>query len=94
MLYFERASRAPGKVHGKATDWAIIPDVSPKALPTYFRESIRGNLKDVMIRGDVNPLTNVAFIVDAHVQLIDGAPKAYIVTEVHATVPLDDPARE
>ena len=87
MLFFDQASRQPGKETGRTGDKAIIPDVSPKALPVYFRKGIQ-DLKDRMVRSDVNPLTNNAFIVDVHVQRIDGEPKAYVVAEVHDVVPL------
>lgn len=89
MLIFEKASRSPGKEKGRASDWTVVPDVSEKALPTYFRKSVRGNLKDIMVRGDANPLTDIGFIVDVHVQYKDGEPRAYIVTDFHDTVSLD-----
>jgi hypothetical protein len=88
MLFFDAASRAPGKETGRTGDKAIVPAVTDKALPTYFRKSIQGNLKDYMVRGGVNPLANVAFIVDAQVQYIGDQPRGYIVTDVHDTVPL------
>ncbi|MEQ8815692.1 MAG: hypothetical protein RLO51_02565 [Thalassobaculum sp.] len=89
MLFFEQASRKPGKETGRTGDRGIIPDISDKALPVYFRKSFQ-SLKDQMVRGDVNPLAN-AFVVDTHVQWIAGEPRAYIVTAVHEVVPLDDP---
>ncbi len=90
MLVFESASRQPGRETGKTVDRAIISDVHDRPLPTYFRQSVRGNLKDIMVRGQTNPLTDVAYIVDVHVQVRDGKPFAYLVTEVHTTVPLGD----
>lgn len=89
MLFFEQASRKPGKETGRTGDRGVISDISDKALPVYFRKSFQ-DLKDQMVRGDVNPLTN-AFVVDVHVQWVDGEPKGYIVTEVHEVVPLDPP---
>ena len=89
MLFFEQASRKPGKESGRTGDRGIIPDVSPRSLPVYFRKSFQ-NLKDQMVRGDVNPLTNFAFVVDVHVQRVNGKPKAYIVTDVHQVLPLDE----
>jgi hypothetical protein len=91
MLVFESASRRPGKEDGRTVDRATISDVTDRPLPTYFRRSVRGNLKDVMVRGTTNPLTNVAYIVDVHVQTREGRPIAYVVTDVHDTVPLADP---
>lgn len=87
MLFFEQASRKPGKEKGRTGDRGIIPDVSQKSLPVYFRKSFQ-SLKDQMVRGDINPLTNSAFVVDVHVQKIDDEPQAYIVTNVHLVVPL------
>lgn len=87
MLFFQQASRARGKEIGRTGDKAIVPDVSDKALPTYFRKGIT-DLKDQMVRGEENPLTN-AFIVDVHVQYVNGEPKGYLVTEVHKVIPQD-----
>jgi hypothetical protein len=88
MLFFEQASRRPGRERGRTGDRGIIPDVSSKPLPVYFRKSFQG-LKDQMIRGHTNPLTNNAFIVDVYIHR-GGAdePKAYFVTNVHRVVPL------
>jgi hypothetical protein len=89
MLFFEQASRRPGRERGRTGDRGIVPDVGSKPLPVYFRSSFQ-NLKDQMIRGEVNPLTNNAFIVDVYVHRDDaGEPKAYYVTNVHRIVPLD-----
>jgi hypothetical protein len=89
MLFFEQASRRPGREKGRTGDRGIIPDIHSKSLPVYFRKSIQ-DLKDKMIRGEVNPLTNYAFVVDVHVQRVDGKPKGYIVTEVHEVMPLGE----
>lgn len=89
MLFFEQASRKPGKEKGRTGDKGIVPDISDKALPVYFRKSFQ-DLKDQMVRGDVNPLTNNAFVVDVHVQRVDGEPKAYIVTNIHKVIPLEE----
>ncbi len=88
MLFFQQASRAPGKEVGRTGDKAIVPDVSDKALPTYFRKGVN-DLKDRMVRGQPNPLVN-AFIVDVHVQIVDGEPKGYLVTDVHKVIPTED----
>lgn len=88
MLFFEQASKKPGKERGRTGDRGIIPDVTDKALPVYFRKSFQ-NLKDQMVRGEINPLTH-AFVVDVHVQRIDGKPKGYIVTDVHQVMPIDE----
>jgi hypothetical protein len=90
MLFFEQASRKPGKERGRTADRGIVPDVSLKSLPVYFRKSIQ-SLKDQMIRGQVNPLTNNAFIVDVYVHRDDAQkPTAYIMTDLHRIIPLGE----
>jgi hypothetical protein len=92
MLIFEQASRKPGRASGRTGDRGIVPDVSSKPLPVYFRKSVQ-DLKDQMIRGEANPLTNNAFIVDVYVlRNEEGEPKAYYMTNVHRVVPLGDGA--
>jgi len=88
-LVFEQASRSPGKESGRTGDRGIISEVSAKPLPVYFRKSIQ-SLKEQMVRSDLNPLTNTAFIIDAHVLRVDGEPKGYVVTALHDTMPLGD----
>lgn len=90
MLFFDSASRGPGKETGRTRDYAVVPEASDRPLPVHFRSGVDGSLKDVMVRGAVNPLTDVAYIVDVHAQLIDDEPRGYIVTRVHRTVPLPD----
>ncbi len=89
VLVFEQASRKPGRESGRTGDKGIISEISPKSLPVYFRKSVQG-LKEQMIKGDENPLSNVAFIVDAYVFRINGEPKSYIITAVYNSIPLDD----
>jgi hypothetical protein len=50
MLFFEQASRKPGKERGRTGDRGIVPELSLKPLPVYFRKSFQ-SLKDQMIRG-------------------------------------------
>ena len=88
MLFFDQASRQPGKERGRTGDKGIIPDISDKPLPVYFRKSFQ-NLKDQMVRGEVNPL-RCAFVVDVHAQIVDGDPKGYIVTEIHEIIENED----
>ena len=88
MLFFEQASRKPGKESGRTGDRAIVPDVSQKALPVHFRDSFQ-DLKERMVRGDINPLKS-AFVVDVLVQYVGGEPKGYIVTDVHKVIPSED----
>jgi hypothetical protein len=89
MLFFEQASRKPGRERGRTGDRGVVPDVTSRPLPVYFRKSFQ-NLKDQMIRGETNPLTNNAFIVDVYVHRGDaGEPKAYYVTDVHRIIPLE-----
>jgi hypothetical protein len=42
-----------------------------------------------MIKGDDNPLSDIAFIVDAYVVRVNGIPKSYIITAVHDSMQLD-----
>ncbi len=87
MLFFEQASRLPGREKGRTGDRGIIPDVGTKSLPVYFRQSFQ-DLKDRMVRGDVNPLTNFAFVIDVYIQRENGRAKSYVVTEVREVIPL------
>jgi hypothetical protein len=88
-LVFEQASRSPGKERGRTADRGIISEVSSKPLPVYFRKSIQ-SLKEQMVKSDLDPLTNTAFIIDAHILRVDGEPKGYVVTALHDTMPLDE----
>lgn len=90
-LVFEQASRKPGREKGITGDRGIISEISPKSLPVYFKKRIQG-LKDQMVKGDVNPLTNNAYVVDVHVTKIGGEPKAYNIMNLHTIMPLDAPA--
>lgn len=85
MLFLQQASVQPGKERGRTADKGVIPEVSDKALPVYFRKSFQ-DLKDKMVRGAINPLTN-AFVVDVHVQRLSGEPTGYIVAAVHEIMP-------
>lgn len=89
MLFMDQANRGPGKEKGRTGDKGVIPDVSDKPLPVYFRKSFQ-NLKD-QITKEVNPLTST-FVVDVHVQYVEDEPKGYIVTEIHQAIPGDDVA--
>ena len=88
MLILHQASRGPGKDQGRTGDKGIVSQVTDKPLPVYFRESFQ-NIKDQMVRGQENPLT-CGFVVDVSVQYVGPEPKAYIVTDLHSVVPLDD----
>ncbi|MHA1547295.1 MAG: hypothetical protein ACTSUY_12865, partial [Alphaproteobacteria bacterium] len=87
MLFLDQAKRGPGKEKGRTGDKGVIPDVSDKPLPVYFRNGIN-DLKEQMTR-EVNPLTST-FVVDVYVQYEEGEPKGYIVTEVHKTFENDE----
>lgn len=89
LLYFDVASRAAGREKGKTHDRAIVPEVSDKAMPTYFRKGVSGDPKDAIRRDGANPIANTGYIVDVLVQVIDDEPKMYIVTQVYDAVPLD-----
>jgi hypothetical protein len=88
MLFFQQASRAAGKSEGRTADKAIVPAVSAKPLPVYFQKD--ADLKDQMVRGQTNPLTDTTFVVDVDVQMVDGEPKGYLVTQVHRVIPGDE----
>lgn len=86
MLFLDQASRGPGKETGRTGDKGVIPEISDKPLPVYFRKSFQ-SLKDRMAK-EVNPLTSTA-VVDVLVQYVNGVPKGYIVTHVHKTMDED-----
>lgn len=88
MLFFHQASRAAGKSTGRTADKAIIPAVSDKPLPVYFVED--SGLKEQMVQGQTNPLTDTTFVVDVDVQLIAGEPKGYRITHVHRVIEGDE----
>jgi hypothetical protein len=85
MLFFQQASRGPGKEEGRTADKGIVPEITDKPLPVYFREGIQ-DLKDRMVRGLENPLKS-AYVVDVIAQFVEGNPKGYIVTDVHHVIP-------
>jgi hypothetical protein len=89
LLYFDVASRAAGKEKGRTHDRAIVPEVTDKPLPTYFRKGVSGDPKDAIRRDGANPIANTGYIVDVLAQVIDGEPKMYIVTQVYDSVSLD-----
>lgn len=88
MLFLEQANRGPGKEKGRTGDRGRIPEISDKVLPVYFRQSIQ-DLKEKMMQGEENPL-NLVFVVDVHVQRIEGEPKGYTVVEIHESTSRDD----
>jgi hypothetical protein len=88
MLFFQQASRGRGKEEGRTSDKAIVPAITDKPVPVYFREGIQ-DLKDRMIRGLENPLKSV-YVVGVIAQYLEGKPKGYIVTDVHRVIPEDE----
>ena len=50
MLFFHQASRGPGEEEGRTSDKGVVPEVTEKPLPVYFREGIQ-DLKDRMVTG-------------------------------------------
>lgn len=90
MLFLDQANRGPGKEKGRTGDKGVIPEISDKVLPVYFRKSFQ-SLKDQMTK-EVNPLTST-FVVDVHVQYLkdEPDPKGYIVIEVHDAIPDERP---
>lgn len=86
MLFIDQANRGPGKEKGRTGDKGVIPDVSDKPLPVYFKKGFQ-DLKGHMTK-DVNPLTST-FVVDAFVQYVSEEPRGYIVFNVHQAIPDD-----
>jgi hypothetical protein len=84
MLFFQQASRAGGKESGRTADKAVIPVISKKSLPVYFQQD--AGLKEQMVGGQTNPLTDTTFVVDVDVQMVDGEPRGYLVTRVHRVI--------
>lgn len=85
MLFLEQASRGPGREKGRTGDRGIVPDISEKVVPVYFRKGIR-RMKEKMMQGDENPF-ELTFVVDVHATIIDGDVKTYTVTEIHDSFP-------
>ncbi|UFW85969.1 hypothetical protein BjapCC829_39795 [Bradyrhizobium barranii] len=71
-------------IAGRTGDRAIVPSISEKALPVYFVKD--AGLKEQMVQGQTNPLTDTTFVIDAEVQLVDGEPKGYVITHVHRVI--------
>lgn len=86
MLFLDQANRGPGKEGGRTGDKGVIPEISDKPLPVYFRKSVQ-SLKAQMTK-DVNPLT-YTFVVDVLVSEVDGEPRGYTVVTVHKAMPGD-----
>ncbi|RYE06954.1 MAG: hypothetical protein EOP22_19620 [Hyphomicrobiales bacterium] len=89
MLFLDQANRGPGKEAGRTGDKGVIPEITDKPLPVYFKKSVQ-SLKDQMTR-DVNPLTS-AFVVDVLVLMVEAEPRGYSVVAVHNAMPGDGEA--
>lgn len=87
MLFLDQANRGPGKEAGRTGDKGVIPEISEKPLPVYFKKSVQ-SLKSQMTH-DVNPLTST-FVVDVLVMMMHGEPRGYSVVTVHSAIPSDD----
>ncbi|RUU85599.1 hypothetical protein EOB59_31580 [Mesorhizobium sp. M7A.F.Ca.MR.176.00.0.0] len=85
MLFMDQANRSPGKEKGRTGDKGVIPSISDKPLPVWFRRSFVTDLKGQMTK-DANPMTST-FVVDVQVQSVAGEPKGYIVIAVHDAIP-------
>jgi hypothetical protein len=81
MLFLEQANRGPGKDRGRTGDRGIVPDISDKTVPVYFRKGIQG-LKEKMLNGDRNPFEMV-YVVTLHATRLNGEVQAYTVTDIH-----------
>ena len=85
MLFLEQANSGPGKEKGRTGDRGVIPDISDKVVPVYFRKGIQG-LKDKMLHGDHNPFEMV-YVVTVHATRLNGDVQAYTVTDIHESFP-------
>ena len=85
MLFLEQANRGPGKEKGRTGDRGVIPDISDKIVPVYFRKGIQG-LKDQMLHADHNPFEMV-YVVTVHVTRLEGEVQAYTVADIHDSFP-------
>lgn len=85
MLFLEQANRKPGKQSGRTGDRGIIPDLSEKALPVYFRKGIQ-ELKERMVKSEENPL-EMTFVVDVHTTMLGDEIRGYTVLEIHDSFP-------
>lgn len=85
VLFLEQAHRGPGKEVGRTGDRGVIPDISERVVPVYFHQSVRP-LKERMMHGEENPF-ELAFVVDAHVTVLNGVVRAYTITEIHDSFP-------
>ncbi len=85
MLFLEQANRGPGKDRGRTVDRGVIPDISDKVVPVYFRKGIQG-LKDQMVHGDHNPFEMV-YAVTVHVTRLHNEVQAYTVADIHDSFP-------
>jgi hypothetical protein len=88
MLFFEQANRGPGKEKGRTGDRGVIPDISDRVVPVYFKKSIQ-DIKDRMMHGQENPFSLV-FVVTVHVTTLEGEVKAYTVTDIHDSFERDE----
>ena len=85
MLFLDQANRGPGKDRGRTGDRGVVPDISDKVVPVYFRKGIQG-LKDRMLVGDRNPFEMV-YVVTVHATRLDGEIQAYTVADIHDSFP-------
>lgn len=83
MLFIDQANRGPGKEKGRTGDKGVIPEISEKPLPVYFKKGLN-DLKGHITK-DVNPLTST-FIVDVYVHYVGEEPRGYTVTHVHQSI--------
>jgi len=85
MLFLEQANRGPGKDRGRTGDRGVIPDISERTVPVYFRKGIQG-LKDKMLHGAHNPFEMV-YVVTVHATRLNGEVQAYTVADIHESFP-------
>jgi len=88
MLYWYSASRDPGKASGRTPDRAVIEEIWPKPLKTYF-EPAAEDLKRKMTAMEQNPFKKL-FRVDVFVHIALGKPQAYTIINLRDVQDLDD----
>jgi hypothetical protein len=86
-LRWYQANKDEAKTAGpRSADKAIIAEITDRALSVFFPPGAE-ILKRRMIDREDNPFRK-GFIVDVHVQYIDGQPRQYTVLELHEVIDL------
>ncbi len=89
-MRFTRTDTGSSKIGKRSGEKAIIEAISPKPRPViYASEMTEQAIKQEIREGDDN-VYKKAFVVDVNVELQNGRPWAYRVTELHQVIELDD----